>query len=194
MKKLIALLLAAMMMLGCTAALAEATTITSEDGSFSLSFQLPENAKLISGSWVDDNNYMANLMTDDGLFFFLAVSAPVPEEEEENEEQLGPVTFSEENGFTDVFMEEMLKELFSDDSDALEIGVKTTAHGTKLGIIRMNDESAPSAYIFTIWNGYEVGLTVVAGDDNGYTQITDEQLDKVVDFVSELWMNNKAAE
>jgi len=36
--------------------------------------------------------------------------------------------------------------------------------------------------------------TVVAGDDNGYTQITDEQLDKVVDFVSELWMNTKAAE
>jgi hypothetical protein len=40
----------------------------------------------------------------------------------------------------------------------------------------------------------DAGLTVVAGDDNGYTQITDEQLDKVVDFVSELWMNTRAAE
>ena len=193
MKKLIALLLAAVMMLACTAALAEQTTITSEDGSFSLSFQLPENAKLISGDWIDDKNYMANLQTEDGLYFFLAVSAPVAGEEE-NKEELTPVTYNEENGYTDQYMEEMVKELFSDDSDQLEIGVMTTAHGTKLAVVRMNDETAPSAYIFTVWNDYEVGLTVVAENENGYTQVTDEQLDRVVDFISELWMNTKAAE
>lgn len=194
MKKLIALLLAAVLLLGCTAAIAEEIRIESEDGVFTLSFQLPEGAEMLSGEWIDSTRYLANLKAGDDLYFYLAVSAPAAEETE-NAEELSPVTYNEENGYTDAYMEEMLRGLYADDSDDFELGVKTTAYGTKLAIVRFNDLSAPSAYVFTVWNDFEVGLTVASIDaEEHFHPITDEQLEKVVDFVSELWMTKPAAE
>ena len=191
MKKLIALLLAALMTLSCTAVLAEETAITSADGVFSVSFQLPEGVEMISGEWIDDTIYQANLKDADGLYIYLAVSAPATTEAEEGEET-APVTYNEENGYTDSYIVDMVNELFKDDSDALETGVRTTAHGTKLALVHFNDESAPSAYIFTTWQGYEIGLTLVSMDaEQKYVPVTDEQIDKVVAFLSEMWMNEK---
>ena len=100
--------------------------------------------------------------------------------------------FNEENGYTDAYMEDMLRDLYADDSDDYDMGVKTTAYGTKLAIVRFNDVTAPGAYVFTVWNDFEIGLTVTSVNEDGtFNGITDEQLEKVVDFISELWMTNK---
>ena len=189
MKKGIALLMTAVMALCCFTAFAEtaANTIESSDGVFSISFQLPEEAKLLSGEWTEDGSlYQANIQGSDGLFFYLAVAAPAAEEFEET----SPVTYNEENGYTDEFLKSMVKELYADDSENFDIGVRTTAYGTKLAVVRFNDPEAPSAYVFSVWKGYEVGLTVISLDENSNArQITDDQVQKVVDFLSEVWMS-----
>ena len=198
MKKLIALLLAAMMLCGCAAIAEEATAtdvVTTADGNFQLSYQIPEGVKLISGEWVDETMYMANLEGPDGLYFYFSVAVPTPDENAESAEETAPVTFNEENGYTDEYLKQMMTELYSDDYDSFDTGVKTTAYGTKLAVVRFNDPDSPSAYVFSIWNGYEVGLTLVSvGADGTYNAITEDQLNKVVDFVSEVWMFEKAAE
>ncbi len=198
MKKLIALMIALMMAAGCAFAAAEnsETRISSSDGAFSISFQLPEGVTMISGDWTADGTlYQANLQGRDGLYFYLAVAAPVPAEDEDAEE-IAPVTYNEENGYTDEFMKSMLAELFDDHAEYFDIDVLTTAYGTKLGIIRINDEEAPSTYIMSVWQGYEIGVTVMNVDatTGEYRAVTDEQVQRVVDFLSEVWMNMAEAE
>lgn len=196
MKKLIALLMTAILALGCAAALAEegTTTIESADGAFSISFQLPEDVRLLSGNWVDDSIYMANLAGADGLYFYLSVAAPLQDAEEDAEET-APVTFNEENGYTDEFLKDMIDDLYADDGVSYDKGVQTTAHGTKLAVVRFNDPESPSVYIFSKWQGYEIGVTVALLNDDGiYQPINDDQVQKVVDFLSEVWMNTKEAE
>ena len=61
----------------------------------------------------------------------------------------------------------------------------------RLAVIRFTDPEAPSAYIFSKWNDYEIGVNVFSVDaDGAYRQITDEQVQHVVDFLSEVWMSN----
>ena len=197
MKKLIAMLLAAVMALGCTACFAEgasATTIESADGTFKISMQLPENTELLSGDWSEDGLlYQANIKGSDNLYYYMAVAAP--EAKSENAEEESYATYSEEFGYTDDYLKSMIDELFADDSSNYDKGVSTTAYGTKLAVVRFNDSEAPSAYIFTMWKGYEIGVTVVNIDPEGnFRLITDDQVQKVTDFLSEVWMNNKEAE
>ena len=197
MKKLIAMLLAAVMALGCTACFAEgasATTIESADGTFKISMQLPENTELLSGDWSEDGLlYQANIKGSDNLYYYMAVASP--EAESENAEEESYATYSEEFGYTDDYLKSMIDELFADDSSNYDKGVSTTAYGTKLAVVRFNDSEAPSAYIFTMWKGYEIGVTVVNIDPEGnFRLITDDQVQKVTDFLSEVWMNNKEAE
>ena len=191
MKKLIALLLTLALALGCAAAFGEGalSTVTSVDGSFSISFQLPEGTELLSGAWDDSGDlYQANLKGQNGLFYYLAVAAPVAAEGEEGE--TAPVTFNEDNGYTDEYMLSMINDLYADDGK-FDAGIQTTAYGTKLAVVRFTDPEAPSAYIFSKWNDYEIGVNVFSVDaDGAYRQITDEQVQHVVDFLSEVWMSN----
>ena len=196
MKKLIALLLTAVMALGCAAAYAESVNvIESSDGQFKISFQLPEGTELLSGEWEADGIlYQANLKGQNGLYFYLAVAAPDADESGDDEET-APVTYNEENGYTDEYIKSMLDELYADDSDNYDTGVRTTAYGSKLAVVRFNDPESPFAYIFTTWNSYEVGVTVTCVNENGtFAQITDDQVEKVVNFLSEVWMNEKEEE
>ena len=196
MKKLMAILLAAMLALGCAAAAAEesVTTIKSADGSFQISFQLPEGGELLYGEWVSDDLYCANIKGNDGLYFYLAVAAPIAAEGEDDEET-EPVTFSEEYGYTDEFIKEMLNELYADDAESYDTGVETTAYGTKLAVVRVNDPEDLHAYIFSTWKGYEVGVTAVCMDEDGtYKPVTDDMVQRIVDFLSEVWMEVTAEE
>ena len=193
MKKLIAFMLALLMATGCAFAAAEnsETKISSSDGAFTISFQLPEGVTMLNGEWdAAGTLYQANLQGHDGLYFYLAVAAPVAAEGADAEE-IAPVTYNEDNGYTDEYMKNMLQEMFADDAEYFDIDVLTTAYGTKLGIIRINDEEAPSTYIMSVWQGYEIGVTVmnVEASTGEYRAVTDEQVQKVVDFLSEVWMN-----
>ena len=137
--------------------------------------------------------YQANLKGQNGLYFYIAVAAPSADES--GDEETVPVTYNEESGYTDEYVKAMLDELYSDDSDNYDTGVRTTAYGSKLAVVRFNDPEAPYAYIFSTWNGYEVGVTVTSVNENGtFAQITDDQVEHVVNFLSEVWMNEKTEE
>ena len=197
MKKLIAMLLAAVMALGCAACFAEgaaATTIESADGTFKVSFQMPEGTELLSGEWYDEGKlYKANIKGSDNLYYYMAIVAP--EATGENVDDVSYVTFTEEFGYTDEYLKNMIDELYSDDSNNYDKGVSTTAYGTKLAVVRFNDPEAPYAYLFTMWEGYEIGVTFMNVDSDGtYKAVTDDQVQRVVDFLSEVWMDNKDAE
>ena len=102
MKKLIAMLLAAVMVLGCSACFAEgaaATTVESADGSFRISMQLPEGTEMLSGDWNEDGKlYQANIKGSDGLYYYMAVAAP--EATGENVDDVSYVTYTDEFGYT----------------------------------------------------------------------------------------------
>ena len=191
MKKLIAMLITFTLALGCAAACGEGTvsTVSSMDGAFSISFQLPEGTELLSGEWNEAGDlYQAYLKGKDGLSFYLAVASPADPEEDEGE--TAPVTFNEDNGYTDEYIRSLIDDLYADEGN-YDAGVRTTAHGTKLAVVRFNDPEAPLAYIFSVWNDYEIGVTVTSmADDGTYRQITDDQVQELVDFLSEVWMNN----
>ncbi len=191
MKKLMALLLAAVMVLGCAGVFAEEASKTltikeNKDGAFNVSFQMPEGATLVYEDVVD-NLYSASISMKDGLGMYLSVSRDMVVAD--LDEETGLTTFNEENGYTDEYLKAMMTEYYADVYDDIETGVKTTAYGTKLAVARLNDPEAPFAYIITYWKGYEIGMTLINTDEKyNFYPITDEQINLAVDFLSELWM------
>ncbi len=141
----------------------------------------------------EEDYYAATLTSSKGLVLGLSVVRVASDAQ--NEEELGTATYNEENGYTDEFLKEMAASLYGDTFDDYETAVKATAYGTKLIIVRYNDPESPYAYMHTVWNNYEIGLTVANVDENGkYNPVTDEQIDLSVAFISELWMSEKTAQ
>ncbi len=191
-KKTFALLLAALMLCGGFAAaegtIGEEYIIQSGEGDFVLTFQLPADAELLSGEWLSSGFYTANIRSSDGLYIYLSVAGSVSESREASEDT-SPVTYNEANGFTDEYLKGMIDELFSDDYAEYDKDVAVTAYGTKLAVVRFNDAASPYAYIFTVWQDYEIGLSVFSVDSAGNSlPITDEQINRIVKFISELWV------
>lgn len=191
-RKTFAFLLAALMLCGCAAAAGNAAgeeyIIQSGEGDFVLSFQLPENAELISGEWLSPSFYTANIRSSAGLYIYLSVAGP-DTKSPETAEDTSPITYNDANGFTDEYLKEMVDELFSDDYAAYDTSIAVTAYGTKLAVVRFNDAASPYVYIFTIWQNYEIGLSIFSVDNAGNPlPVTDEQISQIVNFVSELWV------
>ncbi len=191
-RKTFAFLLAAFLLFGCAApaenAAGEEHIIQSGEGDFILSFQLPENAELISGEWISPAFYTANIRSSTGLYIYLSVVGP-DLESPEMAEDTSPVTYNDANGFTDEYLNGMIDELFSDDYSKYDKSIAVTAYGTKLAIVRFNDAGSPYAYIFTVWQNYEIGLSIFSVDGSGNPlPITDDQISQIVNFISELWV------
>ena len=195
MKKVISLLLAALMVMGCAAA--SAAVVVNNAGPFPISFELKEGSEVVFDGWSEvlgANMYQASIKGSDGLFFYFSVSAPVEIEADASEEvSTEPVTYNEANGYTDELIKAQLKDAFSAEFDSFDVDVLTTGYGTKLAVVQFNDAESPYVYMYTIYKGYEVGLTAISQDENGnYKPVTDAQLQNVLDFVTELWMGAEA--
>lgn len=193
MKKMISVLLAALMVLGCASAFAQ--TYTNTDGPFPISFDAPEGMEVISQEWSEYAGtpiFQASVKGSDDLSYYFAISGP--DTSEENEDLAGNVTFKEEEGFTDEYLKDMVKATYGDEFDDINIGFETTEHGTKLVVIRIDDAEAPLAMFYTVYKGYEFSLTAISGDPlNGeFKPLTDEQIEKVVAFISDIWMGVEA--
>ncbi len=194
MKKLIALALTAIMILGCVSALAEEAVSTVEpiivknsEGNYEVSFQLPEGGEVM-GQTATENTYMASIKGLNGLNMFLSVYRM----EDSGDEDVPPLTYNLENGYDDEKLAEIANTIVPDFDDA-EMAYLTTAYGTRLIVVRVNDPESPFAYMFTVWNNYEIGLTLEKVSEEGrFQQINDAQLDEAVAFMSELWMKDKA--
>ena len=82
--------------------------------------------------------------------------------------------------------EEEMRELLNDDptlSD--EIQIMETDYGTKVMILRSNNEKDDFVCFVTLYKGYEVGLNLFPGTESGGV-LTDEQITLAMKFLSDL--------
>ena len=192
MKKWMSLILAGMMMLICAFGAAEnavTTRISSESGAFEITFEMPEGARVISSGWTEGNLYQANILLKEGEYLYMAVDGSGVSAEG------APVTYNEENGYTDEKVLQMIDDLYGAEYANYDKQVVTTNYGTKIAVIRVNDEQSAMAYAWSVWNNFEIGFTLVALDAEGnYLPITDEQVQNMAAFASEIWMHVKISE
>ena len=177
MKKIIALVLSLVMLLGCAAAMAEAEAgkeslgVLKVVGAFDIKYSpLPNDYKV--------NVYMQNDMT---LIANITTSkAELP--------QMGLIiSFNDEwadterlNDVTDEDME-AIKDSFFEEYDEVEFDIKETNAGTKLLIAKI--PGGQEAYVYTIYKGYELEMEIIPDKDG---ELTDEDIDRVVAFLSEM--------
>ena len=195
MKKLISLLLAAILLMACSVSLADnSSTLTTQIGNmekkFNVSFQLPEGAQVLYEGWTEGSLYQANIELKPGEFLYMSVDGT-----EATEDGSG-LTYSEAKGYTDEKMLALIDTLYADgEYEDFEKRVVTTTYGTKIALIRVNDEEEPMAYAWSMWNGFEIGLTLTnVTDDGEFQPITDAQVDNMVAFCSEVWMHMNVTE
>ena len=192
MKKIVSLLLAGLMLMLCAAGLAEnvvTTQFTSGSDKFDVSFTLPEGAQVLKGQWMEGNLYQANIQLKKGEYLYMAVDGSAAGTEE------GTVTYNEQNGYTDEKLLGMIDSLYGDEYDNYDKQIVTTTYGTKICVIRANDEESPMAYAWSVWHGFEIGFTLLnVGEDGKYLPITDEQIQNMTAFAGEVWMHMNITE
>jgi len=187
MKKFAAIILAAALAALCAIGLADntlTTTVTNSLGSFEVSFDLLEGSEVISEGWTEGSLYQANIKIKDHEYLYLAIDGSNATAGEDGD------TFDEKHGYTDEFLLSRIDELYGDEYDSYEKVVVSTTHGTKIAVLRVNDPEEPMAYAWSKWNNFEIGMTLTNVNDEGEFQpITDEQLENVIAFTSEVWMH-----
>ena len=192
MKKCASLILAGIMLLLCAAGLAEnavSTQITSEGKTFNVSFDLPEGAKVLSSDWKEGNLFQAHIRLKEGEYLYMAVDGSGIGGEGEG------ATYNAEYGYTDEDILSMIDDLYGPEYDSYDKQVVTTTYGTKIAVVRANDEVAPMAYAWSRWNNFEIGITLVNIDPDGkFLKVSDEQIQNMTAFASEVWMHMNISE
>ena len=175
MKKAFAILLCLAMLLGCSAMAetAEKTHLATVNmnGAFQLQCSVPEGYEIIEIESADDS-YVAMLAAEeDKPLLMLSIAfnelyADVARMNDLDEEALAQAE--------EAFREE----------DNVEISYTETAYGTKLMMIREAEGAVDYVDFYSIYLGYEIEIVAIAADEEA--GLTDEQIQMVVDFLSNL--------
>ena len=177
MKKIIALVLSLVMLLGCTAAMAEATAekeslgVLKVVGAFDIKYSpLPDDYK-IDVYLQNDMTLIANISTTKKELPKMGLIIAFNDE------------WSDTERLNDVSDEDMeaIKDSFFEEYDEVEFDIKETNAGTKLLIAKI--PGGQEAYVYTIYKGYELEMQIIPDKDG---ELTDEDIDRVVAFLSEM--------
>ncbi len=177
MKKLTAVLLALVMVMGCTAALGESVEkenlgIISVNGEFSLQAAMPEGYRV---SYLNTTNLSSrvriacddlNRPSMDLIISFDEQDAEFRRLNDLNDEELAA-----------------LEQTFYDTNETYEITYSETSHGTKLLIARDDSFSLPLV-IFSIYEGYDIEFSVFPGMNTG--TVSEEDIAMCIQFLSDL--------
>ena len=181
MKKIVALVLALVLTLGCCAALAEApakTEIGTIDmaGAFKLQCSLPEDYK-INIEQKDNESLIANIVSEDPAKLPLLLTI-------EFEEMYYDV--KRLNDMTDEQLQEII-ETFPNYEEA-NISYTETSHGTKVLVVKGSDTQMNYLAFFSIYEGYEIELDMMEmlEDENAESKLTDELTQTCISFLSDL--------
>ena len=177
MKKAIAIMLCLALLLGCAAAVAETAEKTylgtvKMRGAFTLQCALPEGY-VIDEIESSDAAYIAMISADENrpiLVLSIAFNELYSDVERMNDLDAETLAQIEKSFQTE---------------DEVEITYTETAYGTKLMVVKEVDEQVDYVDIYSIYKGYEVEIVVLAMDE-GNVGLTDEQIQMVIDFLSEL--------
>ena len=188
MKKIIALALCLMMM--CGAALAETAeketmgTLT-VGGNFQIKCRIPDGYKM---NILDANStsVLAVVASEAENTPHITVSVAFNEEYTEFDEATGDSKALKLNDVSDEVMEE-IKASFLDNMLDAEFEEKETAYGTKLLVVKGHvDEESSIVDFYSIYNSYEVEVIATMGQDAENGILSEEQIQMVVDFLSEM--------
>jgi len=181
MKKIVALVLALALTLGCCAALAEEpakTEIGTIDmaGAFKLQCTLPEDYE-INIELKDNESLIATIASSDADKLPLLLTI-------EFEEMYYDV--KRMNDMSDEQLQEII-ETFPNYEEA-DISYTETSHGTKLMIVKGSDAQMNYLAFFSIYEGYEIELDIIEmlEDEAAESKLTDEIVESCIYFLSEL--------
>ena len=186
MKKLIALLLALALTLSCAAVLAEAPAVTTDEktdmgtidfgGKFIIKGKIPEGYTLIEEEKMEHVFINAKLVNEtDPTAPYLTIR--VFQEE----------TFEPGTRMNDLD-EETLKWLESTYTAESEVKIEyaETGLGTKLMQITEVGDDPDCVSFFSVYEGYEIELTIWASDVSVEGKLTDEVIQKAITFLTEM--------
>ena len=160
-------------LLVCTTALADTKTLEIE-GSFSLTCQVPEGYSY-SESQVNEDMILCTLTPDEPheptILFSVAYS----------DVDQGRTL----NDFTEEEMEREI-EIAKAGLDEPEVTISETKYGTKLIVARETGKGDDLLDVSTIYKGYSITLLMYPTLDG--IRLTDDMVDKCIDFLSELWI------
>ena len=177
MKKLFALLMAAVMLLSACSALADATVEKIEyDDSMSVSVTVPEGYSFYS---VVEDGVMSVLLTKDAdsMGYVMAIAADA--------------YFDESSRLNDLDADEkaLLANALTEDMGETEWTVQTTGYGTEVLVADLDSEDYDMALFVSLYNGYDIMMYASYEDGRVLTEadiaagmqfITDMQFETVI--------------
>ena len=182
MKKIIAILLC-LVLLGCSAAVAETAEkeslgVVSVNGTFSIKCRMIESYR-ISITDKDDIGLKANITSEDPTKPVIQLSVAFNDSYTDNGSGLRLNDISEED------MAE-IKESFEEQATVYDFLEAETAHGTKLLIVKGAVGERNFVDFYSIYNSYEIEVIAYAGAEAENTELTDEQIQTIIDFLSDM--------
>ncbi len=180
MKKIIAMILSVMMLLGCAAATAEdagKTTLgtISINGAFTLQCGMPEGYK-VTPVIADQDQVIAMLSSEDETKPLMMLSVAYDE------------TYSDVQRMNELDNEALalLEKTFTDVDPTVEITYGETGLGTQLLIARQTEESFQYIDFMSIYKGYFVEFVLMAPEGAEDKTLTEDQIRTAIDFLTEL--------
>ena len=183
MKKIIALLLC-LALLGSCAALAETTEkenlgTVNVKGAFRIQCTLPEGYS-ITGMESGDTMISAQIASEDASRPTITLN--IVHNDSCYTEDGKPMRMNDLSG-DEV---ELIKEAVMAVSDAVEFQEAETAYGTKVLIAKGNIGSMNFVDVISLYNAYDIDAMVTAGEGDEDRMLTDEQVQMVIDFFSNM--------
>lgn len=185
MKKFLAMMLAAMLLLSCSAALAETTveekvTIESSDyAPFDVTMVIPD--EYTKQEYRSDGLLAITVLSDDDdTPDFIIIIAP--------SEAYEGITLNE---LSDEEKKELLDTMVEGFNEP-EINDLVTEHGTQVYLINEVSPESEGAYYadgFTIYKGYFITVSLYKPN---FTQLTQENLDLAIKLLSDMWFVDPA--
>lgn len=185
MKKIFALTLCLALLACSCAAFAEAPAgekesigIIGVENNFDIKCRLPEGYQLaITGA--DATSIYADVTSRDPEKPALSVAITFNDTYVEDGKALKLNDFSEEDI---ALLKESLVEMLNDS----EIEDAETAYGTKLIIVKGHILDRSIVQVFSVYNAYEVRVVAYKGAEASDVTLTDEQIQMIIDFLSEM--------
>ena len=183
MKKIIALILSIVLLGSCAAALAEEAEkgligTVSVNGVFNVQCRMAEGYKislLESGS----DSVSARIQSEDKTRPRITLKIAFNDSYTQDGVAMKLNDVSEE-------VMELIKDSFTEQSDVESFQDAETAMGTKLLIVRGTVGETNYVDAYSIFNSYEIEAVAVPGEEAAESTLTDEQVQMIIDFFSDM--------
>ncbi len=80
---------------------------------------------------------------------------------------------------------EKIEATFREENE-VDISYRETAHGTKLMMVKEIEDGVSFVDFYTIYKGYEVEIVLIPGAEAENQELTEDQIQMVIDFLSDL--------